>query len=257
MIVRIDDNYLKGNRKDGELITSYDFNELENIVKTAINANFDDIQNIDSKYIEVDEKIKILTQFNIETINNMAELDDGIKENKEEINKLDDGIKENKEEINKLKENISNNDVPLYYFDGLNNQENVNMFNEICNLFTDGAPFVLFGKFQVEIQTGEDTFEMEEVVTPIQVKNFTDREFNGDTQTMMSFTTPPIWIGGMYKIASIILSGGAWGEYTEIQSIGWSEMEAPSNNLKTFEGYDVTKNQVLKNINGVLTWVEE
>lgn len=243
MIVRIDDNYLTGNRKDGELITSYDFNELENIVKTAINANFDDIQNIDSKYIEVDEKIKILTQFNIETINNMAE--------------LDDGIKENTEEINKLKENISNNDIPLYYFDGLNNQENVNMFNEICNLFTDGSPFVLFGKFEVELQTGENQFEMESVVTPIQVKNFTDRELNGDTQTMMSFTTPPIWIGGMYKIASIILSGGTWGEYTEIQPIGWTELEAPSNNLKTFEGYDATKNQVLKNINGVLTWVEE
>lgn len=243
MIVRIDDNYLNGNRKDGELITSYDVNELENIVKAAINANFDDIQNIDSKYIEVDEKIKILTQFNFETINNLA--------------KLDDGIKENAEEINKLKENSLNNSVPLYYFDGLDNQENVNMFNEICNLFTDGSPFVLFGKFEVELQTGENQFELESVVTPIQVKNFTDRELNGDTQTVTSFTTPPIWIGGMYKIASIILSGGAWGEYTEVQSIGWSEMEAPSNNLKTFEGYDVTKNQVLKNINGVLTWVEE
>lgn len=189
--MRIDDNYLRGDRVDGEVITSADFNELETIIKTAINANYDEISNL--------------------------------------------------------------KDIPLYYYNGLHNQENLDMFNEICGLFDNRFPFVLVGRFEVELQTGEDTFEMEEVVAPIQVKNYTDRETGG---TVLSFATAPIWLGSQYNIATIGLVG-EWGNFTDFQTVGWSALQGPSVNVKTFEGYDETKTQVLKNINGVLTWVEE
>ena len=127
------------------------------------------------------------------------------------------------------------------------------MFNEICDLFDNNSPFLLVGRFEVELQTGEDTFEMEEVIAPIQVKNYTDRETGG---TVLSFATAPIWLGSQYNIATIGLVG-EWGNFTEFQTIGWSALQGPSVNVKTFEGYDETKTQVLKNINGVLTWVEE
>lgn len=230
--MRIDDNYLRGDRVDGEIVTSSDFNELETVVKAAINANYDDI-------ISASADIENIKQFNLDTINNLAE--------------LDDGVKNNAEEIRNLKENGLEYDIPLYYYNGLHNQENLNMFNEICSLFDNKSPFVLVGRFEVELQTGEDTFEMEEVVAPIQVKNYTDRETGG---TVLSFATAPIWLGSQYNIATIGLVG-EWGNFTDFQTTGWSALQGPSVNVKTFEGYDETKTQVLKNINGVLTWVEE
>lgn len=230
--MRIDDNYLRGDRVDGEIITSSDFNELETVVKTAINANYDDIINVSKDIVNIN-------QFNLDTINNLAN--------------LDDGVKNNAEEIRNLKENGLVYDIPLYYYNGLHNQENLDMFNEICGLFDNKSPFVLVGRFEVELQTGEDTFEMEEVIAPIQVKNYTDRETGG---TVLSFATAPIWLGSQYNIATIGLVG-EWGNFTDFQTIGWSALQGPSVNVKTFEGYDETKTQVLKNINGVLTWVEE
>ena len=49
---RIDDNYLKGIWKDGEILQHLDLNEIETIIKAAINANYEDIQKIiDGTYI--------------------------------------------------------------------------------------------------------------------------------------------------------------------------------------------------------------
>lgn len=267
--MRIDDNYLRGNRVDGEVITSSDFNELETVVKTAINSNYADITS-------AREDIESINQFNLDTINNLAKLDDDINKHenninlvKEQVNTVDERAQENlntfisetyatdinriDETLSNLQENDTSSSVPVYYYNGSHNQENLDMFNEICGLFDNKSPFVLIGRFEVELQTGESTFEMEEVVTPIQVKNYTDRETGG---TVLSFATAPIWLGSQYNIATIGLVG-EWGNFTDFQTTGWSALQGPSVNVKTFEGYDETKTQVLKNINGVLTWVEE
>lgn len=44
--VRIDDNFLRGDHVDGEVLQHTDLNELENVIKTAINANYEDIQKL-------------------------------------------------------------------------------------------------------------------------------------------------------------------------------------------------------------------
>lgn len=277
--MRIDDNYLRGNRVDGEIITSADFNELETVVKAAINANYTDIvsnsESINNLSGTVNDNINRIN----DNVNSISTLNDtiNIHENdmtlvkeqayvadwrSQEVQKnLNEFLTETytgditriDETLSNLQKNGTGSSVPVYYYNGLHSQENLDMFNEICGLFDNKSPFVLVGRFEVELQTGENTFEMEEVIAPIQVKNYTDRETGG---TVLSFATAPIWLGSQYNIATIGLVG-EWGNFTDFQTIGWSALQGPSVNVKTFEGYDETKTQVLKNINGVLTWVEE
>lgn len=244
--MRIDDNYLRGNRVDGEVITSSDFNELETVVKAAINANYTDIVSNSESINNLDTTVNSLVDNYNNLYGTVGSLNDTVNKHEDDISRID-------ETLNNIQENGTGSSVPVYYYNGLHNQENLDMFNEICGLFDNKSPFVLVGRFEVELQTGEDTFEMEEVVTPIQVRNFTDRETGG---TVLSFATAPIWLGSQYNIATIGLVG-EWGNFTDFQTIGWSALQGPSVNVKTFEGYDETKTQVLKNINGVLTWVEE
>ena len=281
--MRIDDNYLRGNRVDGEVVYSSDFNELEIVVKTAINANYTDIINNNSYINDVANNFNDFVYTFTEAVNrhedNINSLNDVVNRHEKDITLVKEQVSVadwRSEEVQKnlntfisetyvtdisridetlsnLQENGTTSSVPVYYYNGLHNQENLDMFNEICGLFDNKSPFVLVGRFEVELQTGENTFEMEEVVAPIQVKNFTDRETGG---TVLSFATAPIWLGSQYNIATIGLIG-EWGNFTGFQTIGWSALQGPSVNVKTFEGYDETKTQVLKNINGVLTWVEE
>ena len=192
--MRIGENYLKGDKVDGQIITSTDFNELENIIKGAINANYEDIKK------------------------------------------------------------LQKNPPGFYYYDSIYGEDNtaVALFNEVCNRFTNNEPFILVGRFLFNWY--EDINK--EIVTPIQVKDFSDLEM-ASGRTVYSFTTPPIWLIDRYIVASVSLSGGTWGNFTEISPITWSEIEGPSVNLKKIEGYDATKTQVIKNINGVLTWVDE
>lgn len=191
--MRIGENYLRGDKVDGQIITSADFNELENIVKGAINANYEDIKK------------------------------------------------------------LQNNPPGFYYFDGVYgiNNKSVKLFNEVCNRFTNNEPFILVGRFSFNWYG-----ESKEIVTPIQVKDFSVLEVESG-RTVYSFTTPPIWLLNKYIVASVSLSGGTWGNFTEISPITWSEVEGPSVNLKKIEGYNENKTQVIKNINGVLTWVDE
>ena len=270
--MRIDDNYLRGNRVDGEVVYSSDFNELETIVKTAINANYEDIlrnlevinslnstvNSLDGTVISLNDAVN-KHENDITLVKEQASVADWrSQEVQGNLNKFitetyTGDITRIDETLSNLQENGTISSVPVYYYNGLHNQENLDMFNEICGLFDNKSPFVLVGRFEVELQTGENTFEMEEVIAPIQVKNYTDRETGG---TVLSFATAPIWLGSQYNIATIGLVG-EWGNFTDFQTIGWSALQGPSVNVKTFEGYDETKTQVLKNINGVLTWVEE
>ena len=46
LIVRIGDEYLNGDFKDGQILTHEDVNEIINILKTAVNENYFDIQKV-------------------------------------------------------------------------------------------------------------------------------------------------------------------------------------------------------------------
>jgi hypothetical protein len=72
--VRIDDKFLKGDHKDGEVLTSSELNELENVVKTAINANYEDIQKLSGGELPVGDASTLagasLSSYNDETLQN-------------------------------------------------------------------------------------------------------------------------------------------------------------------------------------------
>lgn len=59
--MRIGENYLRGDKVDGQIITSADVNELENIVKAAINANYNDIQVLEQK---IDSSLPMIYYWN-------------------------------------------------------------------------------------------------------------------------------------------------------------------------------------------------
>ena len=56
-IKRIGDNYLDANYVDGEVLQHVDLNSLESIVKTAINANYEDIQKIQNGTVTAGDAI--------------------------------------------------------------------------------------------------------------------------------------------------------------------------------------------------------
>ena len=57
--VRIDDNFLRGDHVDGEVLQHTDLNELENVTKTAINANYEDIQKLQDGTILIGNSEKL------------------------------------------------------------------------------------------------------------------------------------------------------------------------------------------------------
>ena len=72
--VRIDDNFLRGDHVDGEVLQHTDLNELENVAKTAINANYEDIQKLQDGTILIGNSEKLdgasLSKFADETLQN-------------------------------------------------------------------------------------------------------------------------------------------------------------------------------------------
>lgn len=51
--VRINDNFLKADYSDGQVLQHTDLNEFESVVKTAINANYEDIQKLEDGTIPI------------------------------------------------------------------------------------------------------------------------------------------------------------------------------------------------------------
>lgn len=72
--VRIDDNFLRGDHVDGEVLEHSDLNELENVAKTAINANYEDIQKLQDGTILIGNSEKLggasLSKFADENLQN-------------------------------------------------------------------------------------------------------------------------------------------------------------------------------------------
>lgn len=72
--VRIDDNFLRGDHVDGEVLQHTDLNELESVAKTAINANYEDIQKLQDGTILIGNSEKLngatLSTYAEETLQN-------------------------------------------------------------------------------------------------------------------------------------------------------------------------------------------
>lgn len=71
---RIDDNFLKADYVDGEVLQHTDMNELESVVKLGVNANYEDIQKIQDGTISVENSNKLsgatLSKVSSETLQN-------------------------------------------------------------------------------------------------------------------------------------------------------------------------------------------
>ena len=101
-----------------------------------------------------------------------------------------------------------------YYFDGQNNQENVNMLNAICDIYDGGAEVNLTGKF-ADYETGQ-IFQ-----APINVVKYTDANDN----TTYSFVSDPVvWLdtsqtpAPIYYLTFALYFEGTWGHFTSVSS---------------------------------------
>lgn len=212
---RIDENFLKGDHVDGEVLHHTDLNELEDVVKTAINANYLDIQMMLDGSIPVscaasisaDEGVAVLSQLSEETL----QASDSKIPSSAQVKSYVDGLF-----------NTANVGL-IYYWDGTSSQTSVNLFNTLCTKYDNGEPFVLFGRFSVEFEFVDEYdvpyTEYKQVVAPIIVNKMVEKEEEGTTY--FSFVSPPIMYWGIYAIGSVRLVG-EWGEFTAIEAASWS-----------------------------------
>lgn len=253
---RISDNDLTGDFVDGSLLLHTDMNEIETLTKTGINANYEDIQKLQDGTLVVGKASTAdsatnatnatqlggatLSKSTDETLQNV---DTKVSTSKQVKNYVDTQIANivtdypdltNKPSINgvTLIGNKTSADlglsIPIYYFNGLNTADNVAMFNEICGLFDNGQRFILVGKMPLQNgYTDEGVFydRVINVVTPINIKNFTEYEEEG--ATYLSFMTEPVRTTEGYAIGSVKLTG-TWGHFTAIEPITWAYSEGPA-----------------------------
>ena len=215
--VRIDENFLKADHTDGEVLHHTDLNELESVVKTAINANYEDIQKIQdgtlavsgASSLKADEGVAILSQYSTETL-------------QASDSKIPSSL-----QVKTYTDNLFNsaNTGLIYYWDGTSSQASVNLFNTLCDKYDNNEPFVLFGRLNVEFyfQSYEDTVN-KQVISPIIVNKMTGYEEEGSTY--FSFVTPPILYWGRYAVGSVKLTG-TWGHFTAVAPAAWYYTNAP------------------------------
>ena len=188
--VRIDDNFLRADHTDGEVLQHTDLNELENVVKTAVNANYEDIQKLQDGSLVSGSSTKLsgasLSTFETETLQNS---DNKVPTSMQVKSYVDTMI------------NTANVGL-VYYWDGTTGQESADIFNAICNKYDNGEKFVFYGRLMYncdyEDEQGQIVTDQRQVVVPITTQNFTSREAAGST--MLSFTAPPLFIGYKYAV---------------------------------------------------------
>lgn len=215
--VRIDDNFLRADHTDGEVLQHTDLNELENVVKTAVNANYEDIQKLQDGSLVSGSSTKLsgasLSTFETETLQNS---DNKVPTSMQVKSYVDTMI------------NTANVGL-VYYWDGTTGQESADIFNAICNKYDNGEKFVFYGRLMYncdyEDEQGQIVTDQRQVVVPITTQNFTSREAAGST--MLSFTAPPLFIGYKYAVSAIRLTG-TWGNFTDVAQISWSDEMAPA-----------------------------
>lgn len=228
--VRIDDNFLKGDYTDGEVLQHTDLNELENVVKTAINANYEDIQKLQDGTLPVSGAASVLTNDGTATVSQYAQ---------EQLSASDNKIPSSlqvKSYVDNLYNNI--NDSLIMYWDGTSSQASVNLFNSLCTKYDNNEKFLLFGRFRVSMlhyrpdgQGGlEEYYEDEDVVSPIIVHKLDSDTIYVDGQPVIGsiecFVSPPIKTGVNYAIGSVQCVG-EWGQYTAVAPASWSVENTP------------------------------
>lgn len=219
--VRIDDNFLKADHSDGEVLQHTDLNELESVVKAAINANYLDIQKLE------DGTISVAGATSLKGTDGVATLSQLINESLQPSdNKIPTSL-----QVKNFVENVLNtaNTGLVFYWDGTGGQEGANIFNQICSKYDNNGKFVFYGKFSVDVgydnPSGEHVEILRDVIAPIIVNKLTDRQTGN--KDYLSFSFPPIFLGDKYAICSIELTGD-WGKFTDVKQMTWSDSMAPA-----------------------------
>ena len=219
--VRIDDNFLKADHSDGEVLQHTDLNELESVVKTAINANYLDIQKLEDGTIPVSGAISLKGTDGVATLSQFIN---------ESLQPSDSKIPTSLQ-VKNFVENVVNtaNTGLVFYWDGTGGQEGANIFNQICSKYDNNGKFVFYGRFSVDVgydkPSGEHVVIMRDVIAPIIVNKLTDRQTGN--KDYLSFSFPPIFLGDKYAICSIELTGD-WGKFTDVKQMTWSDSMAPA-----------------------------
>lgn len=219
--VRIDDNFLKANYSDGEVLQHTDLNELESVVKTAINANYVDIQKLQ------DGTKSVSGATSLKGTNGVATLSQFVSESLQPSdNKIPSSL-----QVKNFVENVVNtaNTGLVFYWDGTGGQEGANIFNQICSKYDNNGKFVFYGKFVVDVgydnESGEHVEILRDVIAPIVVNKLTDRQ--AGNEDCFSFSFPPVFIGHKYTLCTIKLTG-SWGNFTNVEQMLWSDGMAPA-----------------------------
>ena len=219
--VRIDDNFLKADHSDGEVLQHTDLNELESVVKTAINANYVDIQKLQ------DGTKSVSGATSLKGANGVATLSQFVSESLQPSdNKIPSSL-----QVKNFVENVVNtaNTGLVFYWDGTGGQEGANILNQICSKYDKNGKFVFYGKFVVDVgydnESGEHVEILRDIISPIVVNKLTDRQ--AGNEDCLSFSFPPVFIGHKYTLCTIKLTG-SWGNFTNVEQMIWSDGMAPA-----------------------------
>ena len=219
--VRIDDNFLKADHSDGEVFQHTDLNELESVVKTAINANYEDIQKIEDGTISVSGATSLKGTDGVATLSQFIN---------ESLQPSDSKIPTSLQ-VKNFVENVVNtaNTGLVFYWDGTGGQEGADIFNQICSKYDNNGKFVFYGRFYVDVgydkSSGEHVEILRDVIAPIIVNKLDDTQT--ETTDRLSFSFPPIFLGDRYALCSIALTG-SWGKFTDVEQMTWAANMAPA-----------------------------
>lgn len=230
--VRIGDNFLKGDHVDGEVLQHTDLNELENVVKTAINANYEDIWKLrlgeytagSASGLEANEGIAILSQY------------------QEEALQASDSKVPSSLQVKTYVDNLFNtvNVGLIYFWDGTSGQDSAEVFNTVCRKYDNGEKFVFFGRGEMDTgyydpETGEWVQRSNNAIMPIMVSKrpqpYPEADPNIDN---FSFTMPPYFFGDGYALCGIGLTG-TWGNFTDVHAISWGRSMSPVTRMEVEE----------------------
>lgn len=205
--VRIDDNFLKADHSDGEVLQHTDLNELESVVKTAINANYIDIQKLQNGTTPV------LNANSLKGASGSATLSQSVSEI---LVPSDNKIPSSLQVKNFVDNTISTFSSGLvFYWNGTEGQEGANIFNQVCAKYDAGEKFIFYGKISVQVPiSGSNTYETRYLITPITVSKIVN---DGAAYDGYSFSVPSVYCGDIdsYRSPYIRLTG-SWGDYTNV-----------------------------------------
>lgn len=218
---RIDDNFLKADHTDGEVLQHTDLNELESVVKTAINANYTDIQKMQ------DGSIPVSSASSLKGIDGDATLSQYITET---LQPNDNTVPTSLQVKNFVDSMLSNTNTGLiFYWNGTNGADSAEIFNKICNKYDKGEKFVFYGLCNIDTgyynASGEYVNEPRNLITPIMVSKMDDLTSDDGIDTN-SFTIPPCFTSSKYCVGGIKLTG-TWGNYTNVEALSWADSMAP------------------------------